>query len=131
MAFLNWFRHLLGLGSHVPPAALVATLNLYSGLPNPVWVLPEASWRQLADFLQGPEITGLEGDAPFDLGCVIIINYGQVPGVPDRLVVGRGIILVQSRGREIHRQDTRGLYNWLLHSATDAGLGPQVASITP
>jgi hypothetical protein len=131
---VRWLREVLRaigrllravLGGAAPagePGALVATLNVHSGMPNPVWMLPEADWPEFARRLAGPAVPGLRGDAPFTLGCVIVRRFGPAAGMPDRVVAGPDVILVKDTGGETHRRDAHGLFQWLLDSAESAGV---------
>lgn len=111
--------------------ALVATLNVHSGLPNPIWRVPEADWPELQRRIHAPALPRLIGDNPFTLGCVIVESFGPAVGLPDRLVSGPDVMLVEESGTESHRRDVHGLYRWLLDSAASAGLSEIVRSLRP
>jgi hypothetical protein len=111
------------IGNHVMAAKsdeLVgqATLEIFSGRPNPMWTLTEAQTRELRNRITGLSARLTEAPELPDLGYrgVHVAISGQQQNL--ELTVGRGGIVLQESGTTTNFQDAgRQLERWLLHTA--------------
>ena len=95
-----------------------ATLDIFSGRPNPTWTLTEAQTRQLER-----RVTGLSAKLP-EAPDIPDLGYRGIrvtlPGQPRtvELTVARGGIEVQRNGSVTHFSDAdRQMERWLLQTA--------------
>ena len=103
-------------------------LDIFSGRPNPVWLLPDAQQHELTTRLSGLA-PGLVAPYPDRLGYrAVLIHFNQPPyGMPETIEVFGGSACFELGGARTCRADAnRGIERWLLQTAErsqiDAGL---------
>jgi hypothetical protein len=109
-------------------------LNLYSGRPNPTWMLSKRQIEELHRLIEASNQECHElGSAPPGLGYTgfVLTNRHQLGGIPYRLKVYGGMLAMTaefSTGKEdkkrdepIFYTDTQGLESWLLEQAREHG----------
>lgn len=113
--------------------AVRVTLNVYSGMPDPSWVLSERQVEELKRLLEASmEQQPAEPVTPPYLGYTgfAITNPGRLSGISYKVKVYGGAVTVtvkdekknyEDAGRTTSYRDTYRLESWLLEQATERG----------
>lgn len=98
---------------------IVAILDIFSGRPNPMWVLSKPEIVQLQTYLKNLDPARLR--KPFGLGYrgfTILNNEPEDNEVssnfPAKIVVHDGVLAIWAEGKLSYWKDSNGLENWLL-----------------
>ena len=97
-------------------------LDIFSGRPNPVWLLPDAQQHELTTRLSGLA-PGLVAPYPDRLGYrAVLIHFNQPPyGMPETIEVFGGSACYELGGVRTCRADAnRAVEHWLLQTADRA-----------
>lgn len=102
-------------------ATLQVTLHIFSGRPDPTWLLSEAQVADLKTKLGA--FPSAEHKAAPGLGYrgVRVTNTGKVPAIPDRIIAYRGVLTVTEAGKTSYRVDVNCIEEWLLNQARSLG----------
>ncbi len=114
-------------------ARVEVILNVFSGYPNPRWVLSEREVKELRKLLdlglrtplkKPKELPGL-GYSGF-----VIHNEAGIMGIPEKMDVYRRIITIvetmRGRGKRTYYEDVNRIELWLVEQAVDRGYGDTI-----
>lgn len=102
------------------------TLQVFSGRPDPKWLLSEAQVDELKAKLNSlPSADAAEPKVPPGLGYrgVRVTNASKVSLLPERIIAYSGVLAITHKGTTIYRQDVQHAEEWLLHQAQELGYG--------
>lgn len=106
-----------------------AELDIFSGRPNPRWMLSAEQLERLRRQLNEP----VPAAAPPPLGLgyrgFVITNLGQDRSIPQQLRVYRSVVIVIDRERRLAYRDTAGLEDSLLDYARRLGYEEAIAAM--
>ncbi len=105
---------------------LTATVEAFSGRPNPTWTLTIEEVKEVR--LRTKDLTATTEPEDFPkLGeaAYTIENNGKVPSLPDRIVAGRNKVGLTSKSKTSWFVDDKQLGSMLTQSARAAGALPQ------
>jgi hypothetical protein len=102
------------------------TLNIFSGRPNPKWLLSEKQIKTLSAKLG--EFTVAEPESPLGLGYrgVTITNLSKSPRLPERILAYNGILSICNNRTTIHQEDINNIEGWLLAQGDEQGYGEAI-----
>lgn len=94
---------------------LQVTLNIFSGLPNPVWNLTASQESELLSRLTGLQSAHTQSFKPPGLGYSgFVIRNDESPNSPEPIMVYDGLI---RWGGEVYKDTQRDLEKWLLNTS--------------
>jgi hypothetical protein len=111
---------------------MTVELDVYSGRPNPTWTLTAEEITTLAARLNG---LPLSDSPPPESGLgyrgFLITNPERAGGLPPRIRVAGGVVMVERDGPLQIYQDAHGIERWLLRQASQRGYGALVDAVSP
>ncbi|MEN6370093.1 MAG: hypothetical protein ABFD77_10430 [Thermotogota bacterium] len=108
---------------------MIAELDVYSGRPNPRWLLTEDECRELALLLRDlPPAEERRAGVGLGYRGIILANPQKEWGLPPHLRVYAGVVSAEADGAQF-LSDVRGCEQRLLTMAAARGYGPLVAAI--
>ena len=116
-----------GPGSSSKGSGVEVTLDVFSGRPNPSWILSGDDVTELAR-----RLTGLApSDKPAaedDLGYrgFRITNADRKPGLPFDVIVANGVVTIHDQSGDHRFVDSTGIERWLVDQARQRGYGSLV-----
>lgn len=89
-------------------------LDVFSGRPNPNWLLSEAQVEELKAKLSAP-LPAAKPKVPPQLGYngFIIRNSNKIPIIPDYIRVFSGVLAITDKGRTRYCKDVFDIEKWL------------------
>lgn len=106
-------------------------LDIFSGLPNPIWRLPDAQQQELVTRLSGLA-PGLVVPYPGRLGYRGLLVHFNLPpyGMPETIQIFQGAVCYDLGGARTCRVDAgRGVERWLLQTAQRSQLDAGVVGL--
>lgn len=97
------------------------TLHIFSGEPNPKWVLTETQVDELKRKLSVELRPDKPKLIPTGYGGFIIRNPSQVPMLPGKVHVYDGILMITDKRMTNYHQDVGKIEEWLLNQAYELG----------
>ena len=101
-----------------------ATLNVFSGRPDPCWDLTAEEASALARHLSGlPPARRALPEGNLGYGGLTIANPDRLAGLPIQIQVFQGIIGVWENGQPAYYHDLHHVEDWLIDMARQRGYG--------
>ncbi len=103
--------------------AIEAILHIFSGRPDPRWVLSESQVAELKAKLDS--LPPRKPKTPPGLGYrgVRIINVSKVPVIPERIIAYSGVLVITDKGTTSYHEDVNNIEEILLEQAREKGYG--------
>ena len=102
------------------------TLHLFSGEPNPKWVLAETQGDELKRKLSLELPPDRPKLIPTGYGGFIIRNPSKVPTIPDKVHVYDGVLIITDKGTTNYYKDVGKIEEWLFNQARELGYGEAI-----
>ena len=96
-------------------------LHIFSGRPDPRWVLSEAQVAELRAKLDS--LPPCKPKRPPGLGYrgVRVINVSKVPIIPERIIAYSGVLAITDNGTTSYHEDLNNIEEILLKQAREKG----------
>jgi len=100
-----------------------AILHIFSGRPDPRWVLSEAQVAELKSMFNS--LLPCKPKRPPGLGYrgVRVINVNKVPLIPERIIAFSGVLAITNKGTTSYHEDLNNIEEFLLEQAREKGYG--------
>lgn len=102
---------------------IIVTLHIFSGEPNPKWVLTETQIDELKRKLNLQLPLVQPKLIPTGYGGFIIRNLSKVPIIPDKVHVYDGVLSIMNNGITNYYKDVGKIEEWLFNQARKLGYG--------
>ena len=103
------------------------TLDVFSGRPNPSWILSADEAQELARRLHGlPSAVQLPREGDLGYRGFRIVTTPQRSKLPTEIAVGQNLVTVRDDSGTRHYTDANGIELWLLEQARRRGFGSLV-----
>jgi len=98
-------------------------LHIFSGRPDPRWVLSDAQVAELKAKLDS--LPPRKSKTPPGLGYrgVRVINVSKVPIIPERIIAYSGVLAITNNGMTSYHEDVNNIEEILLKQAREKGYG--------
>jgi len=106
-----------------------AMLDIFSGRPNPKWILFREQVEELRAKLG--KFPAAQPKMPPGLGYrgVMITNLNKSPGFPERILAYHGIVSIMDKGITIYQEDVNHIEGWILDQACERGHGEVIRQL--
>ena len=110
----------------IRPQTIEIILDIFSGRPNPSWVIDKRRMKPIMEKIQDlPPADKIERDILGYRGFVIM-NHNNLERIPDKIVVYNHVVMITEEGKTNYYSDINDLERYLIKFAEEMGFEREV-----